>query len=82
MDVPSPYGPLTGTGRTRGRTSSAPITVAGDLSSHPQPRLVPLAKTLLEARPDKPITKLRTTITNQEGTVVQDGSALVYAETL
>lgn len=33
---------------------------------------------VLEARPDKPITKLRTTITNQEGTVVLDGTALVY----
>jgi acyl dehydratase len=37
---------------------------------------------VLEARPDKPITKLRTTITNQEGMVVLDGSALVYTETL
>jgi acyl dehydratase len=32
---------------------------------------------VLEAREDKPLTKLRTTITNQEGTVVLDGSALV-----
>jgi acyl dehydratase len=33
---------------------------------------------VLEARRDKPITKLRTTITNQDGTVVLDGSAVVY----
>jgi acyl dehydratase len=33
---------------------------------------------VLEARGDKPITKLRTTITNQDGTVVLDGSAVVY----
>jgi acyl dehydratase len=35
---------------------------------------------VLEAREDKPLTKLRTTITNQEGTVVLDGSALVWTE--
>ena len=35
---------------------------------------------VLEARDDKPLTKLRTTITNQEGTVVLDGSALVWTE--
>ena len=33
---------------------------------------------VLEVRPDKPITTLRTTITNQDGTVVLDGTALVY----
>ena len=33
---------------------------------------------VLEVRDDKPITKLRTTITNDEGVVVLDGSALVY----
>ena len=33
-----------------------------------------------EVRPDKPIAKLRTTITNQEGTVVLDGEALVWTE--
>src|SRR5919107_3242315 len=33
---------------------------------------------VLEAREDKPLTRLRTTITNQEGTVVLDGSALVW----
>src|SRR3954467_1649786 len=32
----------------------------------------------LEGRPKKPITKLRTTITNQEGTVVLEGEALVW----
>jgi acyl dehydratase len=35
---------------------------------------------VLEARRDKPLTKLRTTITNQDGTVVLDGSALVWTE--
>jgi acyl dehydratase len=35
---------------------------------------------VLEARADKPIAKLRTTITNQDGTVVLDGTALVYQE--
>lgn len=37
---------------------------------------------VLEARADKPITKLRTTITNQHGTVVLDGEALVWTEPL
>jgi acyl dehydratase len=37
---------------------------------------------VLEARRDKPITKLRTTITNQDGAVVLDGSALVWTEPL
>ena len=37
---------------------------------------------VLEARHDKPLTKLRTTITNQDGTVVLDGSALVWTEPL
>jgi acyl dehydratase len=36
----------------------------------------------IEVRDDKPLTKLRTTITNQEGTVVLDGSALVWTEPL
>jgi acyl dehydratase len=35
---------------------------------------------VLEAREDKPIAKLRTTISNQEGTVVLDGTALVWTE--
>jgi acyl dehydratase len=35
---------------------------------------------VLEAREDKPITKLRTTISNHEGTVVLDGTALVWTE--
>ncbi len=35
---------------------------------------------VLEAREDKPLTKLRTTIANQDGTVVLDGSALVWTE--
>ena len=37
---------------------------------------------VLEARTDKPLTKLRTTITNQDRTVVLDGTALVWTETL
>jgi acyl dehydratase len=37
---------------------------------------------VLEARADKPITKLRTTIANQDGTVVLDGTALVWTEPL
>jgi acyl dehydratase len=37
---------------------------------------------VLEARADKPITTLRTTITNQEGTIVLDGRAVVWTETL
>ncbi len=36
----------------------------------------------IEVRADKPITRLRTTITNQDGTVVLDGTALVYTEPL
>jgi acyl dehydratase len=35
---------------------------------------------VLEARSDKPITRLRTTIANQDGTVVLDGTALVWTE--
>jgi acyl dehydratase len=35
---------------------------------------------VLEAREDKPLTTLRTTITNQDGTVVLNGSALVWTE--
>ena len=37
---------------------------------------------VLEAREDKPLTRLRTTIRNQDGTVVLDGSALVWTEAL
>ncbi len=35
---------------------------------------------VLEARQDKPLTRLRTTIVNQKGTVVLDGTALVWTE--
>jgi acyl dehydratase len=35
---------------------------------------------VLEARADKPLTKLRTTIVNQNGTTVLDGTALVWTE--
>ena len=37
---------------------------------------------VLDVRPDKPIAKLRTTIANQDGTVVLDGEALVWTEPL
>ncbi len=37
---------------------------------------------VLEARRDKPLTRLRTTITNGEGVVVLDGTALVWTESL
>jgi acyl dehydratase len=37
---------------------------------------------VLEARDNKPLTKLRTTVTNQDGKVVLDGSALVWTEPL
>ena len=37
---------------------------------------------VLEAREDKPLSRLRTTITDQDGTVVLDGTALVYREPL
>ena len=37
---------------------------------------------VLEARHDKPITKLRTTIVNQDKTIVLEGTALVFTEPL
>jgi acyl dehydratase len=37
---------------------------------------------VLEVRPDKPISRLRTTITNQDEIVVLDGEALVWSEPL
>src|SRR3954447_20557718 len=37
---------------------------------------------VLEVRPDKPIAKLRTTITNQDETVVLEGEALLWTEPL
>jgi acyl dehydratase len=37
---------------------------------------------VLEVRADKPIYRLRTTITKQDGTVVLDGQVLVYREPL
>jgi acyl dehydratase len=37
---------------------------------------------VLEVRSDKPLTRLRTTVVNQEGVVVLDGTALVWTETL
>jgi acyl dehydratase len=35
---------------------------------------------VLEVRDDKPITKLRTTIMNQDGTIVLEGDALVFRD--
>ena len=37
---------------------------------------------VLDVRPDKPISRVRTTITNGAGAVVLDGTALVYREPL
>lgn len=37
---------------------------------------------VVDVRPDKPITRLRTTITNQHGATVLDGEALVWTEPL
>jgi acyl dehydratase len=37
---------------------------------------------VLELREDKPLTKLRTTIVNQDGTTVLEGTALVWTETV
>ena len=37
---------------------------------------------VLDARADKPLTKLRTTVTNQDGVVVLDGNAVVWTEPL
>jgi acyl dehydratase len=37
---------------------------------------------VIEARADKPITRLRTTIARADGTVVLDGTALVWTEPL
>ena len=37
---------------------------------------------VLSVKPDKPICTLRTTISNQDGTVVLDGTAVVYQEPL
>jgi acyl dehydratase len=36
----------------------------------------------LEVRDDKPITRVRTTVTKQDGTVVLDGTAVVWTEPL
>ena len=37
---------------------------------------------VLEVRTDKPITRLRTVVTNQDGTLVLDGTALVFTVAL
>jgi acyl dehydratase len=44
---------------------------------HPGDRIT-VEVEVLEERSDKPISRQRTTITNQDGTVVLDGTALVY----
>ena len=51
----------------------APVRPGDDLTAEAE---------VVEARADKPICRLRTTITNQDGTVVLDGEALVYREPL
>jgi acyl dehydratase len=51
----------------------APVRPGDDLTAEVE---------VLDARQDKPLTKLRTTITNQDGTVVLDGTALVWTEPL
>jgi acyl dehydratase len=42
--------------------------------------VITAAVEVLELRDDKPISTLRTTISNQDGTVVLDGTALVFTE--
>ena len=37
---------------------------------------------VLDVRADKPITRLRTAVSNQEGTIVVEGTALVWTEAL
>ena len=37
---------------------------------------------VLEVRQDKPITKLRTAVSRQDGTVVLDGTAVCYTTSL
>ena len=49
----------------------APVRPGDDLTAEVE---------VLEARADKPIARLRTTIVNQEGTLVLDGTALVWTE--
>ena len=59
------------------------LHVEGDFKAAVRPGASITAEVeVLEAREDKPLTKLRTTIVNQDGTVVLDGSALVWTEAL
>ncbi|MDQ3659743.1 MAG: MaoC family dehydratase [Actinomycetota bacterium] len=51
----------------------APVSPGDDITAEVE---------VLEARVDKPITKLKTTIVNQDKTVVLEGTALVYTEPL
>jgi acyl dehydratase len=52
---------------------TAPVTPGDEITAEVE---------ALEVREDKPITKLRTTVAKQDGTVVLDGTALVWTETL
>lgn len=47
----------------------APVSPGDDITAEVE---------ILEVREDKPITRIRTTVFNQAGTVVLDGNALVY----
>jgi acyl dehydratase len=42
--------------------------------------LITATVTVVEARTDKPITRLRTTITNEQDTIVLDGDAVVWQD--
>jgi acyl dehydratase len=52
---------------------TAPVAPGDELSAEVE---------VLELREDKPIARLRTTIAKQDGTVVVDGTALVWTEPL
>jgi acyl dehydratase len=54
-------------------TFSAPVAPGDEITAEVE---------ALEVREDKPITKLRTTIAKQDGTVVLDGTAVVWTEPL
>jgi len=59
------------------------LRVAWDFKAPVRPGDVITAEVeVLEVHAIKPVTKLRTTITNQEGIVVLDGDAHVYRESL
>jgi acyl dehydratase len=54
-------------------SSNAPVRPCDEITAEVE---------LLERREDKPLSKLRTTVTNQDGVVVLDGTALVWTEQL